>query len=211
MKTAWGWAAAALLLSACAAQQQAYYVPPPPPPRAQPRPATPAPRPIAPQPLRVPQSVPSAGPLRTAMIGGYMDNQERDFREHLRGLGIGVARPGDQIVLGLLESKVFDGNGADFTKKGQDALATIAIILRHYDHTIVTVSAFNDGVAGKGAAGPQQRAQAVAHALMVNGVPRGRVFAQGYGATRRVMATGQRISVPGDRRIEIRIRPLAQG
>jgi flagellar motor protein MotB len=121
-----------------------------------------------------------------------------------------VARPGDQIVLGLLESKVFDGSGTDFTRSGQDTLATVAVILRHYDHTAVTVRAFNDGVAGKGAAGPEDRAQAVAHALIVDGVPRARIFAQGYGATRRVMATGRQISVPGDRRIEIRITPLAR-
>ena len=93
---------------------------------------------------------------------------------------------------------------------GPDTLTTIAVILRHYDHTAVTIRAFNDGVAGKGAAGPEDRAQAVAHALMVDGVPRARIFAQGYGATRRVMATGRRISVPGDRRIEIRITPLAR-
>jgi outer membrane protein OmpA-like peptidoglycan-associated protein len=213
MKTAW-LLGAALLLSACAAPQQAYYAPPAPrtaPAHIQPRVTAPAaPRPIAQQPIRVPQTVPSAGPLRTAMVGGYMDNQERDLREHLRGLGVGVARPGDQIVLGLLESKIFDGSGTDFTRSGQDTLAIVAVILRHYDHTAVTVRAFNDGAAGKGAAGPEDRAQAVAHALIVDGVPRARIFAQGYGATRRVMATGRRISVPGDRRIEIRITPLAR-
>src|SRR3954465_349364 len=89
MKTAW-LLGAALLLSACAAPQQAYYAPPAPrttPAPVQPRVSPPAaPRSIAQQPVRVPQTVPSAGPLRTAMIGGYMDNQERDFREHLRGL-----------------------------------------------------------------------------------------------------------------------------
>src|SRR3954471_1656631 len=143
MKTAW-LLGTALLLSACAAPQQAYYAPPAPrttPAHVQPRVSTPAaPRPIAQQPVRVPQTVPSAGPLRTAMIGGYMDNQERDFREHLRGLGVGVARPGDELVLRLPDAMLFEAKGDRLTAAGRNTLATIAVIARHYDHTAITVT-----------------------------------------------------------------------
>jgi len=207
---------AALLVSACAEQQQrqAYYAPPQQTavPRVQPRPVTPpAARPPAPAKLRVPQNVPSAGPLRTASIGQYMDNQERDLREHLRPLGVGVARPGDQLVLSLLEEKVFDGDGAEFTADGKNALTTVAVILRHYDHTTVEVRAFTDGATARNAAGPQDRARVVAKALIADGVSPNRVFAQGYGATRREVGSGKQITSPRDRRIEIRIRPQVSG
>ncbi len=207
----------ALLVPACAEQpRQAYYAPPPPSQtavsRAQPRTASPAAvRPAAPVKLKVPQNVPSAGPLRAAAIGSYMDNQERDLREHLRPLGVGVARPGDQLVLSLLEEKVFDGDGAAFTANGKNAVAVIAVILRHYDHTTIEVRAFTDGATAKDAAGPQDRARAVAKALIAEGVASNRVFAQGYGATRRQVATGKQITSPRDRRVEIRIRPQASG
>jgi outer membrane protein OmpA-like peptidoglycan-associated protein len=216
MKRSWA-LAAALLISACAEQpRQAYYAPPPPPqavaPRAQPHTAPQAAiRPRSPAQLKVPQSVPSAGPLRTAAIGSYMDNQERDLREHVRPLGVGVARPGDQLVLSLLEEKVFDGNGAEFTANGKNALTAISVILRHYDHTTVEVRAFTDGATAKDAAGPQDRAHAIAKALIADGVASNRVFAQGYGATRRQVATGKQITSPRDRRVEIRIRPQASG
>lgn len=205
-------AAAALLISACA-PQTATYAPPPQraaPPRAPARPVTP-PRAVAQAPLRVPQNVPSAGPLRTASIGQYMDNQERDLREHLRPLGVGVARPGDQLVLSLLEEKVFDGDGAELTANGKNAIATTAVILRHYDHTAIEVRAFADGATAQNAAGPQERARAVAKALIADGVSSNRVFAQGYGATRRQVATGKQVTSPRDRRVEIRIRPQAAG
>ena len=207
---------AALLVSACAEQpqHQAYYAPPQQTavPRVQPRPVTPsANRRTAQAPLTVPQNVPSAGPLRTASIGQYMDNQERDLREHLRPLGVGVARPGDQLVLSLLEEKVFDGDGAEFTANGKNALTTVAVILRHYDHTTVEVRAFTDGATARNAAGPQDRARVVAKALIADGVSSNRVFAQGYGATRREVGSGKQITSPRDRRIEIRIRPQASG
>jgi outer membrane protein OmpA-like peptidoglycan-associated protein len=140
-----------------------------------------------------------------------MDNQERDLREHLRPLGVGVARPGDQLVLSLLEEKVFDGAGAEFTANGKKALTTISVILRHYDHTTIEVRAFTDGATAKDAAGPQERAGVVAKALIADGVASNRVFAQGYGATRRQVSTGKQITSPRDRRIEIRIRPQASG
>jgi len=145
------------------------------------------------------------------MIGNYMDNQERDFREHLRGLGVGVARPGDELVLSAKDEKWFEDNSSQLTAAGAEALATIAIILRHYDHTAVSIRDFSDDGAVHAGGDPRDRAQAVAHQLMADGVSVSRIYAQGYGATRRTVATGRRVSTPQSRRIEIRISPRASG
>jgi outer membrane protein OmpA-like peptidoglycan-associated protein len=206
--------ASALLLCACATGVSYAPPPPAPPPRPYvPRPVThPAPPPEAHQvPSRPPESVPSAGPLRTAMVGGYMDDQERDFREHLRGLGVGVARPGDELVLSAKDEKWFEDNSSQLTKAGTDALATIAIILRHYDHTVASIRDFSDDGAVHVGGDPRDRAHAVAKQLIADGVSTNRIYAQGYGATRRTVATGRRVSTPHSRRIEIRVSPRASG
>lgn len=210
--------ASALFLSACATE--ASYAPPPPaPPPPRPyaiRPVThPTPPPAARQAekpaVHVPTAVPSAGPLRMAMVGGYMDNQERDFREHLRGLGVGVARPGDELVLSAKDEKWFEDNSSQLTAAGADALATIAVILRHYDHTAISIRDFSDDGAVHAGGDPRDRAQVVARQLKTDGVSANRIYAQGYGATRRTVATGQRVSTPQSRRIEIRVSPRASG
>jgi outer membrane protein OmpA-like peptidoglycan-associated protein len=210
---------AVLLLSACGGR--VYYPPPPPSPYEYPRSSQLHQLPPAPgearsveqpaPPRRAPQTVPSAGPLKTAMIGGYMDNQERDLRQHLRGSGVGVARPGDDIVLNIRNDALFDGN--QLSAAGRDVLVTVAVIARHYDHTAISISGFTDttGTPEQNLAASQKRARAVADALVANGVASRRVSSQGYGETRLKIATGDHVSEPRNRRIEIRIAAQASG
>jgi outer membrane protein OmpA-like peptidoglycan-associated protein len=207
----------ALALSACA-EQPVYrarppaqpYAPPPRQVRVAPAPARP---PVPAAVARAPQSVPSAGPLRTAMIGHYMDAQERDLRQHLKGLGIGVARPGDEIVLSILADELFNDSGARLTGKGSEALATVAVIARHYDHTWLYVKTFGDtaGSTRQNWMESQKRAKAVADALIANGVNGRRIATQGFGTVRVKISNGAHVQEPRNRRIEIRIRPEATG
>lgn len=216
MKTQLVWLAA-LALTGCA-EQPAYRAPPaapymPPPPR-QAR-VAPAPRrPTVPVAVaRAPRTVPSAGPVRLASVGRYMDAQERDLREHLRGLGVGVARPGDELVISVLADHLFDDAGSQLKPKGSETLATIAVIVRHYDHTWLYVKGFADagGDARQNGVESQKRAKAVADALIANGVNAHRIAIQGFGATRIRVSTGAHVQEPRNRRIEIRIRPEATG
>jgi outer membrane protein OmpA-like peptidoglycan-associated protein len=191
----------ALCLSACA-EGGGYYAPPPPryapPPRYMPAPQQYAARPPA-APRRIempalhkaPDNVPSAGPLRTAMIGSYMDQQEHDFREHLRGTGVGVVRPADQLVLRLPDAMLFDGHG-NLSAAGRNALTTIATIVRHYDHTAIAVTAYVDG--------SDREARAVAGTLIADGVSARRI------ASRSGLAVNAGAKT---RRVEIRISPQA--
>ena len=216
-----------LMLAACGGGSAYYgpprYAPPPPPPPPQygSRPYAPPPpsreaqnREQAQQPatIHAPANVPSAGPLKTAMIGGYMDNQERDLRQHLRGIA-GVGRPGDDIVLNLRNDQLFEGTSNRLSASGADALTRIAIVVRHYDHTQVEVGSFTDttGTPEQNKAATEKRARAVCDALEEAGVARGRLTCQGFGETRLRIATGDHKSEPRNRRIEIRITPAASG
>lgn len=147
------------------------------------------------------------------MVGRYMDAQERELRERLRGLGAGVARPADQIVLSVLVDELFDSAGSNLTPKGKQILATIAAVVRHYDHTWLYVKGFADAAGTWRANGieSQQRAKAVADALIASGVNARRFAIQGSGAVRVEIGSGAHVQKPRNRRIEIRIRPEVVG
>lgn len=206
---------AALLLTACA--EPAYNPPPyrapPPRSRAAAAPAPAARQRVAPHPLQAPRNVPSAGPVKPVTVGSYMDDQERDLREHLRGLPVAVARPGDQIVLSIRDDLLFVDDSNEFTARGREALATVAVIARHYDHTSIAVSGYTDtrDSPKQSIALSQQHARAVGKELMAQGVSVKRLTAQGYGATRLRVKTGENVSEPKNRRIEIRIAPRVSG
>ncbi len=214
--------AAVFLLTACAGGRE-YRAPPPvappqpeylpqsrvqpPPPQA---PAKPAPQA---EPRRVPENVPSAGPLKTAMVGSYMDNQERDLRQHLRGTGVKVSRPGDEIVLTVPNDALFEGSTNRLTVSGMNALATIAVIARHYDHTQISVGGFTDttGSPEQNTAASQKRARAVADRLIADGVDADRITSQGFGETHLRIKTGDSVKEPRNRRIEIRLTAAVTG
>jgi outer membrane protein OmpA-like peptidoglycan-associated protein len=153
----------------------------------------------------------SAGPLKTAMIGGYMDAQERDFRIHLRADGVGIYRIGDDIVLSAQNTVLFS-SGMDLSARGQDVLERLAELLRHYDHSAVQVNGYTDttGTPAQNLEASQKRAMVIANALVSDGVAGPRVSALGFGATKLKIATGPNVSEPRNRRIEIRViaRPV---
>jgi outer membrane protein OmpA-like peptidoglycan-associated protein len=218
-----------LMLAACGGpayyQGPRYYPPPPPPPprEANTHPYAPPPelrqppaeareQPREPAAIHAPANVPSAGPLKTAAIGGYMDDQEKDLRQHLRGMA-GVGRPGDDIVLNLRDDQLFEGNSNRLSSSGAAALTRIGVVLRHYDHTQIEVGGYSDtsGTPEQNKATSEARAHAVCEALEKTGVTRGRLTCEGFGQQRLRIATGDHKSEPRNRRIEIMIMPKASG
>jgi len=184
---------AALTLAACQSEQKYTVVAPPV--------ANPAQTP----PIAGKPSMPTAGPLAQAGIGKYMDGQEADLRARLKPLEIRVARRGDDIVVTLPNDKLFEG--ANLGSSGRALLATVAQVLCHYDHTLLQVNGYTDtsGGAQQNLAVSQKRAALVAAALTQDGVAAARVTAQGLGQTNLKVMTGDSVSEPRNRRIELRI------
>jgi outer membrane protein OmpA-like peptidoglycan-associated protein len=198
----------AVLVAGCAGTPRPgpMTLPPPAPPPVQ--------RPVAtPQTshVTVPQHVASAGPLKSATVSAYADNQERDLRQNLRAFGINIARRGDAMVLNANNAVLFDGNA--LSNGGNNMLARLAVVLRRYDHTAINVAGYTDtvGAPDQNLAVSQKRARLVADTLGKFGVAAARLTAQGYGETNLKFRTGDDVKDPRNRRIEIRVTPTPVG
>lgn len=204
-----------LLLAACGGGPR-YHNYGPPPPSA---PETPAlkpyapPGPPAPYKPPPPPKVTSAGPLNAAGVGSYMDRQEADLRHTMRGTGVLVARPGDDIVLHVRSDEIFKPNSIDLNDTGLRILAELAPVLRRYDHTAISIDAYTDtsGAPDKNMEVSRKRAYTVGGALVKDAVPLSRLQAHGHGEDDLKVKTGDSVNEPRNRRIEIRIVPRPEG
>jgi outer membrane protein OmpA-like peptidoglycan-associated protein len=193
----------ALFAAACASEPQ-YALVAPPQPAAIPHQARAHSAPAHAQNAH-PRDLGSAGPLKTAMIGSYMDAQERDFRARLRGQGVTVVRVGDDIVVGAGNDVLFSGE--QLSGRGRNVVASVAELVRHYEHSAIQVSGFTDssGTPDENYELSGSRAKVIANALVVDGVTQDRVSSQGFGANHPKILTGPRAKEPRNRRIEIHV------
>jgi outer membrane protein OmpA-like peptidoglycan-associated protein len=208
---------ACFVLAACGGAPRGRDYGPPPPVRygpqqpyssMQPPPAeAPPPRPTT------PPKVASAGPLKAAMIGSYMDNQEADLRRAMRGTGVLVGRPGDDIVLRIRSDEMFEGNSLVLSERAKDILWKLAPVLRRFDHTQIFIDAYTDttGSADKNMEVSRKRAYTIGGQLVKDAVPLSRLQAHGYGEENLKVKTGDQVNEPRNRRIEIRILARAAG
>ncbi|MEI9992599.1 MAG: OmpA family protein [Rhizomicrobium sp.] len=152
----------------------------------------------------IPQAL--AGPLTVARIEPYMDALETDLRRHVHARGLVTARRGDEIAIVIENSLLFAPDGG---VAGDDVLEPLAAILRGYGHTAIAVNGYTDtaGTPERNMAVSQRRARAIADALAHEGVPAGRLAAQGFGEAHLRVMTGDGKAEPRNRRIEILIRP----
>jgi outer membrane protein OmpA-like peptidoglycan-associated protein len=160
-----------------------------------------------------PPKVASAGPLKAAMIGSYMDNQEAELRSAMRGTGVLVGRPGDDIVLHIKSDEMIDGNSYNLSTRAKDILWKLAPVLRHFDHTQIFIDAYTDtsGAADKNLEVSRKRAYTIGGQLVKDAVPLSRLQAHGYGEENLKVKTGDQVNEPRNRRIEIRIVARAAG
>lgn len=190
--------AALLLLGACQTTP-----PPAPTPAPLPPPVT-HPKVVKHGPLKPPTNVASAGPLKSAMVGDYMDAQEKDFRTHLRP--VAIMRVGDDLIVSLGDTVLF-GEGDALSGHGHDTVERVAELLRRYDHSSVQVAGYMDTALAPDSsmALSQLRAKTIADALVSDGVPQTRISSQGFGSGHLKIATGPSTTEPRNRRIEIRV------
>lgn len=153
------------------------------------------------------------GELTAQNVENYMDAQEKELRAALRGSGTVVSRVGDNLAIRLNDDSLFSSDSEALSGRGRSVLARIALDVRKFDSTRISVNGFTDsrGTLAQAKHKSELRAEAVKKALAADGVDSRRIEAKGFGAENARVATAVNVAEPRNRRIEIQISPLMKG
>lgn len=152
----------------------------------------------------------AVGAAAGAGVGAYMDRQEQQLRESMRGTGVDVERRGDDIVLNMPSSVTFGFDSSELTQGARNALNDVSSILTQYTDTRVNIAGHTDstGDAGYNQRLSERRAESVGNYLAQNGVTRNRLYMTGYGATQPVASNATEDGRAQNRRVEITLTPI---
>jgi len=154
----------------------------------------------------------ASGPIAVlagSQAGRYMDDQEAELRQRLRGSAVRVARIGDVIMLVMRNDILFAPGATGLSQPALRTVDTVGAVLRHYDKTLIEVNGYTD-TAGRDDYNlklSQGRAEAVADVLVDDGVNPARISPRGFGETNLRIPTGDNVNERRNRRVEIRIVP----
>lgn len=143
-------------------------------------------------------------------IGYYMDVQEAKLRQRLSGTGVSVTRVGNDLVLNMPGNVTFKTDSSNINAGFYQVLDSVAIILKEYSDTTVTVVGHTDSVgdATYNQGLSEQRAQSVAGYLRSQGVAGQRFNVMGYGEQSPVASNSTKEGRSQNRRVEITLTPL---
>jgi outer membrane protein OmpA-like peptidoglycan-associated protein len=151
----------------------------------------------------------AVGALAGGLVGNYMDNQETELRQQLRASGVSVRRLGNEIVLVMRDSILFQTNSFQLSGHALRTVDAVSRVLNHYDRTLINVNGYTDttGAPDYNLKLSRKRAEAVADVLVDDGVNPRRISPRGYGETHLAVPTGDNVDEPRNRRVEIHIVP----
>ena len=143
-------------------------------------------------------------------IGVYQDRQQAKLAERLARSGVSVTRDGDNIYLNMPSDITFATASADITPGFYETLNSVAIVLREFNKTSVSVYGHADarGSDSYNQTLSQQRALSVSNYLAAQGVQTGRLSAVGFGESRPVADNTTPEGQAANRRVEIKIDPI---
>lgn len=142
-------------------------------------------------------------------IGYYMDKQEKELNQELKGSGVDVQRQGDTINLNMPGGITFDTGRANIKPNFNAVLDDIANVMIKYPETKIEVQGHTDNV-GNNADNlrlSELRAQSVRSALSSRGVSSSRITAIGFGESMPVASNDTTSGREANRRVEIKITP----
>ena len=152
-----------------------------------------------------------AGTIVGTGVGLYMDQQEAALRQRLDASGVSVTRVGDDIVLNMPGSLTFAAGSAEIDARFFEVLNSVARALSEFDLTLVDVYGHSDssGTALANLKLSESRAESVALFLIEEGVDPKRVLVRGVGASQPIAPNTTPEERAQNRRVEIRVAPLA--
>ncbi len=151
-----------------------------------------------------------------AVIGKQYDDQIKELKEQTAGSGVDVEQIGNQdaILVRLPDGVTFATGSAQINPGFYDTLNAVAESLVRYPNSLIDVYGFTDttGTTATNQRLSEQRAQAVADYLAARGVARARMQTRGSGGRYDYLRvkTGDNVSEPLNRRVEIKIIPVSQ-
>ena len=145
-------------------------------------------------------------------VGAYMDVQEAKLRQQLEATGVSVTRDGDNIILNMPGNITFASDSSAVSANAQEVLNSVSLVLKEYNKTNIVVAGYTDstGSASYNTLLSKQRAQSVANELMNDGVDRGRVQVQGFGASNYIASNDTAAGRAQNRRVELTLIPVQQ-
>jgi outer membrane protein OmpA-like peptidoglycan-associated protein len=150
------------------------------------------------------------GALAGGGVGYYMDQQEKQLREQLRGTGVGVTRVGDNIILNMPGNITFASNSSDINGGFYSTLNSVGLVLKKYEKTVVEVTGHTDSVGSDeyNIGLSQRRANSVASYLIAQGLLAQRFIVQGMGKSQPIASNNTADGRQANRRVEIKLSPL---
>lgn len=151
----------------------------------------------------------AVGALAGYGVGAYMDKQQADLNQDLKGSGIKVERQGDNINLNMPGNITFDTGKANIKSNFSPVLSDIANVMIKYPETNIEVQGHTDNVGSDtdNLKLSQQRAQSVSSALGSLGVDSNRIKSVGYGESAPAASNDTPAGRETNRRVEIKIIP----
>ncbi|HSP97840.1 MAG TPA: OmpA family protein [Candidatus Dormibacteraeota bacterium] len=150
----------------------------------------------------------AVGAVGGGLMGNYMDKQAEEMQAVV-GENDRLRKEQETIYLSLGSDVLFDSGKATLQPGGRSKLRELANILDRYPRTIVTITGNTDS-RGSDALNDRlskERAQAVADALVADGVNPARVATSGVGASNPVATNATPEGRQQNRRVDIVVKP----
>jgi outer membrane protein OmpA-like peptidoglycan-associated protein len=154
----------------------------------------------------------AVGAVAGGAAGAYMDRQQKALEERLAQSQVEVRRTAEnEILLNMPSDITFAVNSATIQPQFASTLNTISQTLAEYSDTLIDVTGHADSTGSDdyNMALSERRAQSVQNALQDRGIQPARIVAAGRGETQPIADNGTAAGRQQNRRVEIRLRPLA--
>jgi outer membrane protein OmpA-like peptidoglycan-associated protein len=149
------------------------------------------------------------GALGGGLIGHNLDQQNAELRQRLVGTGVQVNQMGNEVQLVMASDVTFHTNQASINSGFYSTLDSVAIVVKKYNNTNITISGYTDNV-GNSAYNQrlsEARAASVGDYLVSQGVSPNRIFTQGFGKRYPVASNDNSRGRGMNRRVVISLRP----
>lgn len=151
------------------------------------------------------------GAVTGGLVGNSFDQQNAELRQRLLGSGVQVQKVGHSIQLLMASDVTFNFNSPDVRSDFYSVLNNVALVLRKYNNTSITITGYTDNVGGDAynQTLSEGRARSVGAYLISQGISPNRIFTQGMGKRSPIASNASPQGRAMNRRVLITLRPLS--